>query len=386
MPIGLHSNKVNFINATDIESGKYNSVVCVSSNIDTLGGDYFFVVYTLVYTKDGEVDPLLGPVLKKEPEDAVAGDYWYCVNEETMNVVLKKYDGTVWIDSSDTQVYSYYWNMVQNGVSKPFGESAKVKIIRCRDFTTTATFSCEVLNKTQGVLTRSSINLTDVSDPIVSNTQPTDASNGQIWIKQNENGSYVMFVYSEHIEEYSTTDEETGETSTVYKTVGEWLLADADTRNKVYTKRPSSYSVGDLWITNSDTDHGVYLQGTLLQATVSRAIYHAEDWSPTLKYDSDLADIQNTLDDLSQYVDITSEGLRIGAVYDSGELSPFTSLFTSTELSFYQNSEKLLTLANNKLTAPKIEVDEIIVKETFSFGNLRLIEEDNGSFSFVVSS
>jgi hypothetical protein len=84
-------------------------------------------------------------------------------------------------------------------------------------------------------------------------------------------------------------------------------------------------------------------------------------------------------------VTITSEGLRIGARSTSGELSPFTSLFTSTELSFYQNSEKLLTLANNQLIAPRIVVeDDLEVQGSMSLGDLKIIIENNGSFSFAV--
>ena len=217
------------------------------------------------------------------------------------------------------------------------------------------------------------------SQPIVSSTEPTSAQDGQIWIQQNSDGSYSMYVWNE----YTETDEETGETNIV----GEWLLANSDKRNKIHTSRPSAYHVGDLWITSSDSDHGTYLQGTLLQAQTSNTVYSDTDWLPTLKYDSELEEIQNTLNGLSQYVNITSEGLRIGAVYDSGDISPFTSLFTSTELAFYQNSEKLLTLANNKLNAPRVEVeDDLVVDGTFSLDNLHLIKEDNGSFSFAVSS
>ena len=132
----------------------------------------------------------------------------------------------------------------------------------------------------------------------------------------------------------------------------------------------------------------VYLDGgmgTLLQAQKSNTSYNASDWSPTLRYDQDIDDMKETLNNLSQYVTITSAGLRIGARSTTGELSPFTSLFTSTELSFYQNSEKLLTLANNQLTAPRIVVeDDLEVQGSISLGELKMIIESNGSFSFAI--
>ena len=92
------------------------------------------------------------------------------------------------------------------------------------------------------------------------------------------------------------------------------------------------------------------------------------------------------MDKLAQYVTINESGLRIGAKDANGVLSPFTSLFTSQELTFYQNSDRLLTLANNKLTAPNIEVDNLQVNNSISLDTLRLVKEDNGSFSFVIVS
>ena len=104
-----------------------------------------------------------------------------------------------------------------------------------------------------------------------------------------------------------------------------------------------------------------------------------------MKYDSTLNDIQQELDNLAQYVRINSDGLQIGAKTADGELSPFTSLFTSTELSFYQNSDKLLTLTNNKLIAPKVEIeDNLTVNESIRLGNLKLVIEDNDSYSFTI--
>jgi hypothetical protein len=166
-----------------------------------------------------------------------------------------------------------------------------------------------------------------------------------------------------------------------------WISSDMDTRNKVYTSKPTSYNKGDIWITESNTAHSSYREGTLLVASSSSATYNASHWSATLKYDKDIGEIEKTLYNLSQYVDITTLGLRIGARNSAGELSPFTSLFTSTELAFYQNSEKLLTLANNQLTAPRVVVEEDLeVQGTISLGGLQFTIETNGSFSFAVKT
>ena len=342
----------------------YESIMCISSN--ARGNDCYWVLYTLVYTDAEEVDPLLGPISINAPASPASGDYWYAVDATNATVTLKKYNGTSWAVSTDTQSLSYYWDMINDGSTQiPLGDSAKVKVISCHDFTSTATLVCEVSNLEDGLLTQSSLSLTDASDPIVSDAEPTATVNGQIWIKPNDNGTYLMFIWDE-----STSS---------------WISSDMDTRSKVYTSRPSSYNVGDLWITASDTDHGSYLQGTLLQAQAYNTTYNAADWSPTLRYDQDLDDVKETLNNLSQYVTITSSGLRVAARDDAGKLSEFTSLFTSEALTFYQGSKELLVLANHQLTAPKIVVeDELEVQGEIKLGDLKINIESNGSFSFVI--
>ena len=343
----------------------YESIMCISSN--TRGNNCYWVLYTLVYTDAEEVDPLLGPISINTPTSPVSGDYWYAIDETNASVQLKKYNGTSWANSTDTQSLSYYWDIINNGSEKvPFGDHSKVQVVSCNDFTATATLMCGVNNVEDGLLTQSSLSLTDASDPIVSTTEPTGVVDGQIWIKPNNNGTYIMSIWD------STNDM--------------WVVNDMDTRTKVHTSKPSTYSVGDLWITASDTEHSGYLEGTLLMANTSSSTFSESHWSTTLKYDKDLDSIKETLNDLSQYVNITSEGLKISAQSASGDISPFTSLFTSTELAFYQNSDKLLTLANNQLTAPHIVVeDDLEVGKSISLGNLSLTIETNGSFSFAVT-
>lgn len=362
-------NGVTYTDTIMVEdkSDMYTAIICISSHFNIFTGRHYWVVYTLVYNQYGEIDPLLGPISTNEPSSPVENDYWYYVDDESESVILKRYNGSAWSDSNDTQTLDYYWSKLNstNNEDMPVGEPAKVRTISNNDFTSAATFKCDVRSNLNGSMAVDTLSLTDTSDPIVSTEEPTNVKNGQIWIQKGPNDCYVMFIW----------DEENGV----------WIPAEADFNNKVYTSRPSEYTAGDIWVTNSDTDHESYLQGTLLRAQVSNTTYNADDWVPALKYDSTLDDMQDILNDLSQYVRIGSEGLQIGAKTADGELSPFTSLFTSTELAFYQDSDKLLTLANNKLIAPRVEIeDDLTVEGSISLGALKLLIEDNGSFSFTV--
>ena len=343
----------------------YNSVICISNNMNSATGRYYWIMYTLVYNQYGEIDPLYGPISTSEPESPLVNDYWYAIDETNLTIKLKQFDGTAWIDTNDTQQLDYCWSAIENGSTNiAIGDVNKVQMISAHDFTSTVTLLCEVMSE-DGILTKSTLSLTDTSDPIVSDSEPQSAKHGQIWIKKNDDGSFLMFVWDGIVQT--------------------WVMPDDGTNSQVYTSRPSKYNVGDLWITSSDDDHGSYLQGTLLQAQADNTVYNASDWSPTLKYDKDIEDVKLQLDNLAQYVTINADGLRIGAKDANGVFSPFTSLFTSEELAFYQNSDKLLTLANNKLTAPSVEVENNLhVDGSISLDSLRLVKEDNGSFSFSV--
>lgn len=352
----------------------YNAAICVYSNACSTDGQYYWILYTLVYSENEEIDPLLGVISQVAPDQPLMGDYWYNVNIDNSTITLMQYDGSTWVTSSDTQNLHYNWSIVgDNGKGTPLNGTSKVRIINSRDFTSTSTFVCQVNSTTDGMLAQSNISLTDVSDPIMSADAPLNPKNGQVWIKPNENGSFLLFVWD---------------------AVNEiWIMADADIRNKVYTSRPSSYSEGDLWITASNEDHGSYLQGTLLQAMADNTAYNANDWSPALKYDRDIKEVQTQLNDLHQYISMSSEGLRIRAKTESGDVSPYNNLFTSTKLAFCDGDVELLTIGksddnideSSRVIAPEIEVkNNLMVGESFSLGSLKLIIEDNGSFSFTV--
>lgn len=258
----------------------YNAAIYVYSNACSTDGQYYWILYTLIYSEREEIDPLLGVISQVAPDYPLEGDYWYDVDIDNSTVTLMQYDGTSWVESSDTQELYYNWSIIgDNGKGTPLNGASKVRIVTSRDFASTSTFVCQANSTTDGALAQANISLTDVSDPIMSSEAPLNPKNGQVWIKPNDNGSFLLFVW-----------DATNET---------WLMADADTRNKVYTSRPSSYSEGDLWITSSNEDHGSYLQGTLLQAHADNTTYNADDWSLSLKYDKDSERYKKDIEDVN---------------------------------------------------------------------------------------
>ena len=149
-------------------------------------------MYTLVYNQYGEIDPLYGPISTNAPDSPLKNDYWYAIDETNLTINLKKFDGNAWIDTSDTQQLDYCWSAIESGSTNiAIGDLNKVQMLSAHDFTATVTLLCEVMSE-DGILTKSTLSLTDTSDPIVSDSAPQNAKHGQIWIKKNDDGSFLM--------------------------------------------------------------------------------------------------------------------------------------------------------------------------------------------------
>ena len=63
----------------------------------------------------------------------------------------------------------------------------------------------------------------------------------------------------------------------------------ADGKSTTYLSKPTSYSVGDLWILESDTVHTGGKKGDVLTANATRSSYKATDWSKYVRYTDDTA-------------------------------------------------------------------------------------------------
>lgn len=61
----------------------------------------------------------------------------------------------------------------------------------------------------------------------------------------------------------------------------------AKTKKTIYTSKPSSYSINDLWILESDTVHVAGKKGEILTATATSTSYNASHWSKKVSYTDD---------------------------------------------------------------------------------------------------
>lgn len=257
----------------------YDAVIDIYDTINTDDGKCYWVLYSTIYSEDGEVDSLLGPISTTAPAIDESSMYYYHVNvyDNDNNIVLKQVNSNRkgWEDADGFigQEFDYIWNVSNNikyiratefnegmiyylrdsdgnyvvpdtqPTSDTFSSSeyyilnenfkkTKVQIISSGDFTGTKNFVCEISNE-RNTLARPSIVLTDTSDPIISQTPPNKPKDGQIWIQKDNDGNYLVKTWIE-------TDQD-------------WVIV--NNKTQIYTSCPTTYKVGDLWITCSDQDY-----------------------------------------------------------------------------------------------------------------------------------
>ena len=73
-------------------SDTYDSILCTVNSDVISDSARFIIAYALVYNNKGEADALLGQISSIEPENAVAEDYWYAVDDLRETSTGKKYN------------------------------------------------------------------------------------------------------------------------------------------------------------------------------------------------------------------------------------------------------------------------------------------------------
>jgi hypothetical protein len=358
----------------------YDSLIHITSKYSSTNRLYW-ILYSTVYSEEGERDELLGPISATAPSSPTTGSYWYKVDETNYAVTLMKYSGTAWATTTDKQELVYDWFLL-NDVDKmiTLGSQSKVKIVTANDFSRTCSVQCNVSDAELILLTHNNQILTDPSDPIISATAPTNPINGQLWIKTNANGSYVLSVWDSSMEQ--------------------WVVSEADTQNKIYITKPMQYNTGDLWIVDSNYqpvayDNGVaqtykHPEKTMLRATATSQKYSDAHWVEALKYQKELDDVVEDVGKFKKFMTIDDTGLIMQAKDANGVVSDFKTVLTNTELGFYQGASRVAYINNNQLNISKAEITNgMTISGTapeLTIGNFVLIQESNGSLSIGLKS
>ena len=356
----------------------YESLIRVMAKQSSANRMYW-ILYTTVYSEDGEHDSLLGPISEIEPIDPVIGDYWYKIDESNYTVTLMKYSGSEWHTTTDTQELLYDWTLFKDASDiVTLGTQNKVKIVTANDFSRVCNVQCNIFNSDYILFARNSQVLNDPSDPIVSTTEPLNPIDKQLWIKIADNGTYIISIWDEATKK--------------------WMVSDADSQNRVFADKPVRYIAGDIWIVGGDYQPTIYTNGvatdtkyaigTMLKAQSVSATYSDGDWVEALNYKENIDDLKGQLNTYNQYFSFDEDGIIMTAKSSSGEISEFKTKLTNTELGFYQGENKVAYINDNQLNISKAEITNGLkvtgtqnTPAILSIGGFSLVVESNGSLS-----
>ena len=176
-------------------------------------------------------------------------------------------------------------------------------------------------------------------------------------------------------------------------------IDDKNDENKVFTNKPSNYSVGDLWIVGADYVPSGVETGTMLKAEHTNTEYDDADWIPATKYDEKIASMQSNIDTYNQYFSFDStDGLKISARDANGKASKFSTSLTNERLSFNYGNESIAYISGTKMNIKEAEIESpltvtgkysgstMLQAPVINIGNFSIIVESNGSLSIVANT
>lgn len=220
------------------------------------------------------------------------------------------------------------------------------------------------------IVARANVTAIDLNDPVISATEPTHPKDGQLWLDTSKL-PYVLYVYEN----------------------GKWIYFAQQNGKTVYTSKPSSYSVGDLWILAQGEVCGNFGAGTMLRAKQSSSTFNTAHWEDAM---SALTTMYNNIDQTFTFnpnnEDGKLPGLTIGQTDDA-----FYVNINSQKMSFYDNSEKqnkeVVYISNESANIDGLVVEtslDVNCNATFDgqvqFGSFVWKIENNGSLSLAISN
>ena len=176
-------------------------------------------------------------------------------------------------------------------------------------------------------------------------------------------------------------------------------IDDKNDENKVFTKKPSNYAAGDIWIVGVDYAPSGIEVGTLLRAEHTNTTYEDADWVSATKYDDKINELQENIKTYNQYFSFDStEGLKISAKDDNGTPSQFSTSLTNERLSFNYGNEAIAYINGTKMNIKEAEIESpltvtgkysgstMLQAPVINIGNFSIIVESNGSLSIVANT
>lgn len=183
---------------------------------------------------------------------------------------------------------------------------------------------------------------------IVSNTQPLEANDGQLWLNTSTN-PYSLMIYNND----------------------KWIYFDQQEGGKVYTSQPEQYNSGDLWILGDGEVYGSYGPGSILKAN--------ED----LTWTDAISDITTTIANVKESFVWDSSGIKVmKRVTDSqGHVTnPFYVHIDSERMGFHSVSYNTNGTVNKDVEVVHIGNNSSVIQNATFQGSNGTKFENTASF------
>lgn len=288
--------------------------------------------------------------------------YFICRVNNKLQAVLGEYNSSTkqWQKSTKTTKYQY--------TSVYYSSDTNVFVISKEEVNKSENIKFKIY-KNREEITSANAMVIDSNDPIISNDEPQNPVNNQLWLDTSTNPS-ILKIYSEDKQD--------------------WLECAQQSGNSIYTIKPTSYLAGDLWILSANNECGEFGAGTMLKAIQDSN----GSFDPTHWIDAD-AEITNLKKNIYQYFKFDqNSGLKIGQTDEK-----FYVNINSTEMGFYDNSEgqnqKVVSISNNQATIQNATFEGshgtyfdnmAVFMQQVRFGPFVWQVEDNGSLSLIADS
>lgn len=176
-------------------------------------------------------------------------------------------------------------------------------------------------------------------------------------------------------------------------------IDDKNDTNKVFTSKPSNYTLGDLWIVGMDYIPSGVEVGTLLRTEHTNLAYADSDWIAATKYDEKIDALNSSVDKYDKYFSFDSQnGLKISARDANGNASQFSTTLSNERLSFNQGTDAVAYIESNKMKIKEAEIispltvtgqysgSTMLQAPIINIGNFSIVVESNGSLSIVANT
>ena len=255
------------------------------------------------------------------------------------NIVLGECKNSVWSTIDYISPYTYSNNLIKDTTSN-IVLIQKDGISRSQELLFT-------VSDDGSMLTTSSATIIDLNDPIISPSWSGAKRDGQLWY---DTSTSTLKVWDASKDDWAQSKQQGG---------------------AVYTTKPTSYSIGDLWIVeNSNIISGVN-EGTMLKAIASSNTFNSAHWIDAM------ADSTQFLNDARQYFKFDpNTGLRIGQANEK-----FYVNISSTKMGFH--SVEYTTSGTVKKDSEVVQIgnDASVIRNATFEGNSGTTFENEATFN-----